>query len=65
MSLPVNEKFQIKSYSKKELAILYNVSSDTFRKWLKEIGIMNESIKNVKIFSPKIVAKIVEKLGEP
>lgn len=59
------QKFVIKAYSKKELVILYNVSADTFRKWLNEIGIMNPTIKNAKILSPKIVEQIVEKLGEP
>jgi len=59
------EKFTIKAYSKKELALMYNVSAETFRKWLNVAGVMNDEIKNVQILTPKIVELIVARLGEP
>lgn len=58
-------RFAIKTYSKKELVLAYGVSPETFRKWLKEAGIMTEEIKKARLLHPQIVQLVVDKLGEP
>jgi predicted DNA-binding protein YlxM (UPF0122 family) len=56
---------QIKSYSKAELADLYNVSSDTFAKWIKSIeDLLPHYKRSNKVFTPKQVKVIFEELGE-
>lgn len=50
-----------KTFSKKELANLYNISSKTFKRWLETIGIKN----NKNILTPKQVNTIFEEYGCP
>ena len=57
---------QIKTYSKKELREKYNVSADTFNKWLQEIEVLLPYYKrNDKVLSPAQVSIIFRELGEP
>ncbi len=57
---------QIKTYTKKELRALYNVSRETFTKWInkfaKDIPDYNHKSK---LLTPAQVRVIVELLGEP
>jgi transposase len=53
-----------KAYSKTELARMYNVHYDTFKKWLK--GVPDLDLKPTqRILTPKQVEKIFKHLGEP
>ena len=53
-----------KSASKKVLASAYNLSTYTFRRWLKPISHeLGEYV--ARSYNPKQVEKIVELLGEP
>lgn len=47
----------------KELRQLYNVTSDTWTKWLKPLR--HVIPKNTKVYTPKQVQAIIEHLGEP
>lgn len=60
----IKEEFQIKSYSKSELANLYNVNIKTFVAWLKKMNLFDE-VKFKKILTPLQVKKITEHLGNP
>ena len=53
-----------KSYSKSQLAKLYNVSYNTIMKWLKAIPELNLTPKQ-RIFTPKQIEIIFNELGEP
>lgn len=59
-----NDGIEIKSYSYKELATLYEIKSKIFKKWLtpfqKEIG-----EKRGWYFTPKQVKIIFKRLGTP
>jgi hypothetical protein len=57
---------EIKSYTKKEIRVLYNVTQDVLRRWLKpfEKDLPNYNT-NSRIFTPAQVRVIFEKLGEP
>jgi Domain of unknown function (DUF4248) len=57
---------EIKSYTKKEIRVLYNVTQDVLRRWLKpfEKDLPNYN-PNARIFTPAQVRVIFEKLGEP
>jgi len=53
-----------KVYSKTELARMYNVHYDTFKKWL--INVPELDLKPTqRILTPKQVEKIINHLGEP
>ncbi len=53
-----------KSYSKTELARMYQVHYDTFKKWL--VNVPELEIENgQRILTPKQVEKIFNHLGEP
>jgi hypothetical protein len=54
----------IKSYSKKELAGLYNVSTKTLNKWLQPINVKIGKYSG-RSFCLKQVKIIFEHLGEP
>lgn len=58
--------FVVKTYTKSQLRDLYNVSEDTFRRWLADIV---EHLPNYnprcKILSPLQVKVLVENYGEP
>ena len=53
-----------KVYSKTELARMYNVHYDTFKKWLKNVPEL-ELEPAQRILTPKQVEKIFNHLGEP
>lgn len=57
---------EIKSYTKKEIRLLYKVTQDVLRRWLKPIqkDLPNYN-PNARIFTPAQVRVIFEKLGEP
>ncbi len=59
------KNFEIKAYSKAELAAAYGVSVATFIKWQLQAGIGCQIRLYCKIYTPKEVSLIVEKLGEP
>lgn len=57
---------QIKTYSKKELRVLYKVSADTFNNWLKDIEpLLPRYQRNAKILTPAQVRIVFEELGDP
>ena len=47
--------------STKELRLLYQVSQVTWRKWLKPLCLP----RNIKVYNPHQVQKILTHLGEP
>ena len=49
-----------KSYTRKELIYLYSVSGKTFAKWIEGL-----ELERKRVFTPKEVQSIFEKLGEP
>jgi len=53
-----------KTYSKTQLAKLYNVSYNTFINWVKNIPELRLSPKQ-RIFTPKQLEILFEHLGEP
>lgn len=53
-----------KSYSKTQLAKLYHVSYNTFKKWIKNIPELKLSQKQ-RLFTPKQVEILFKELGEP
>lgn len=53
-----------KAYSKKELANLYGVSKETFRKWLRMVPGVN-SDRYAVILPPADVERIFLHLGKP
>jgi transposase len=55
---------QIKTYSKTELANLYEVHYETFIKWLKRIPDLDLE-PNQRILTPKQVEKVFSHLGKP
>jgi hypothetical protein len=56
---------QVKTYSKKELRQLYNVSPDKFNKWLQEIETQLPHYKRIdKVLSPEQVRIIFQEYGE-
>ncbi len=59
-----DQKIPIKTYSVKEVAILYSISTKTLKKWLlpfeKEIG-----NRTGYFYTPKQIAVIFDKLGIP
>lgn len=67
--------FELKSYSRKELALLYFPDSPTakaaclnFRRWLlekPETAALFNSLRNKKLFVKPDVKRIVDLLGEP
>lgn len=57
------EKFVIKTYSKSELANLYNINTKTLKIWC--IQIPNFKISRNKLLKPIEVKKIIDWLGEP
>ena len=65
MKVPQFE-IEIKAYTKKELRLLYGVTQDVFRRWLKpfESDIPNYN-PHARILTPAQVKVIIEKLGEP
>lgn len=54
------EQTPIKSYSRKELAAMYEVSGKTFSKWIASLD-----YKYKRLFTPKEVGNIFQLLGEP
>jgi transposase len=57
---------QIKTYSKKELRNLYNISADVFNKWLQEIEHQLPHYKRSdKVLSPAQVKIFIEEFGAP
>jgi hypothetical protein len=57
-------EFSIRSYSHKELAVFYDLSSKTFSKWVD--GIAEEIGPRMgNFYTPKQVAIIVEHFGPP
>ncbi|GEM_PF-789793 len=65
LSVPLNiYRMKTKAYSKTELARMYNVHYDTFKKWLK--GVPDLDLKPTqRILTPKQVEKIFNHIGEP
>jgi hypothetical protein len=66
--------FELKSYSRKELAMLYfpenkpKTASANFARWLleqKEGRLLFERLLRKKIFTKEVVRTIVDLLGEP
>ena len=57
--------FEIKAYSKRELAGLYGISVFTLMVWIDPFKIIAEERKKCSILTPVEVKKIVEKIGEP
>ena len=55
---------QIKAYSKTELARLYQVHYDTFKKWIDLIPDLG-LIPNKRILTPKQVEMIFKHVGKP
>jgi len=55
--------FEVKSYTKKELRMLYGVSGPTFLKWLNKIPDFNHL--DAKVFTPKEVEIIIIHCGTP
>lgn len=57
----------LKSYSKRELADLYEVSSDTFRRWVRDncIDKLGVDYRKSKVLLPWQVKVIFEKIGPP
>lgn len=53
-----------KSYSKTELARMYEVHYDTFKKWLQNVPDL-ELKQGQRILTPKQVEKIFNHLGQP
>ena len=61
-----NDRVPIKTYTKQELRYLYNISEDTFRRWLNSIqGKIPNYNPKCKILSPLQVKAIFEHHGEP
>jgi len=60
---------KITSYSKKELAYAYKVSTKTLNRWLiphlKELGLTRLQYVKIKVFTPAQIKVIFEVLGEP
>jgi hypothetical protein len=54
------EQTPIKSYSRKELAAMYEVSGKTFSKWIVSLN-----YKYKRLFTPKEVEAIFTLLGRP
>lgn len=62
----LKKPLEIKAYSKKQLADMYEISPDTFRRWIIAANIFNEAYyKGLKILKPKEVRRIFEEFGEP
>ena len=63
----MNDKPVIKSYSKRELIDMYGTTYTTFYTWIKRAGIIDEfkNYDNIRVFTPKEVELIFDKLGEP
>lgn len=57
--------FAIKTYSKSQLAALYEISLDTFKKWLVPHCFTAQEWGNRQLLRPDEVRKIIEYLGEP
>ena len=58
----------VKSYTKKKLAAMYNVSPDTLRAWIrknKQLTKKMEDYKKARNLPPRIIRAIFEHLGEP
>ena len=54
--------FECKTYSKKELAVIYNMGKDTFRRWCLRCGI---DFGRRKVLEPAEVKQLVLALGPP
>ena len=60
------DRTPIKTYTKKELRLMYNLSEDAFRRWLNRIqGKIPNYNPKCKILSPLQVKAIFEYYGEP
>ena len=60
------EKILIKTYSKKELRLMYDIKEDTLRVWLNAIkGKIPYYNPNCKVLSPLQIKAIFEHYGEP
>jgi len=57
----------VKTYSKKEMAQMYNVSSATFRKWAQKAFTAKEYLvyKSARILTIKMVNHLFTHLGNP
>lgn len=51
---------EVKSYTRKELVILYCISGKTFSKWIKDLELGRK-----RVFTPKEVESIFNRIGEP
>lgn len=62
--MKINEKFEIRPRTTKEMAGFYNINLCTFRKWLNPFR--NEIGEKVGLYyRPAQVKKIIELLGDP
>lgn len=57
-------RVEIKTYSRKELVNLYQISAQTFARWLNRAN-LNDQLKHKQLFTPAEVEKIFGALGEP
>lgn len=61
-----NTKIIVKTYTKKELRIMYNISEDKLRLWLNEVkDQMPRYNPKCKILSPLQVKIVFDNYGEP
>ena len=56
----ISKDTPIKSYSRKELANMYEVSGRTFSKWIRALN-----FRYKRLFTPKEVQEVFDFLGEP
>lgn len=56
---------EIRAYTKKELAQLYEVSPKTFRSWLKRGRLFTADVRQARILTPAQVRSIFDLLGAP
>ena len=62
----MNDKTIIKTYSKKELCIMYIIKEDTLRRWINRIKHKIPHYEpNCKLLSPLQVKAFFEHYGEP
>ena len=62
----MTDRIEAKTYTKKELRLLYNISEDAFRRWLNRIkNKLPHYDPNCKILSPLQVKVFFEHYGEP
>ena len=62
----MNDRTPIKTYTKKELRLMYNLSEDSFRRWLNKVkDKIPHYDSKCKLLSPLQVEAIFKHYGEP